>query len=483
MMRKQDFTQLSEVIWEMPVGYRTDMRVPVRLFANEPLLEQALSDRSLEQAVNAATLPGLIGQVCVMPDVHQGYGFPIGGVAASQVPHGVISPGAIGYDINCGVRLLASQIRHIEADPMLPSLADYLNANCPSGVGVKGRLSLTARQLEAVCQQGARWALQQGFASSSDLIRTEESGQIKGADPSTVSQRAMDRGRPQLGTLGAGNHFIEVNLIEAIYDANAAATMGLVEGNLAVQIHCGSRGFGHQICSDYVRSFQQASKKYGIDLPDRELVCAPLDSPEGRNYLSAMACAANYAFANRQVLVHGIRQAFEHAFSGRLRNWQLHQVYDIAHNMGKIEQHQIEGTSVEVCVHRKGATRAFGPGHLAVPPEYRKLGQPVLVPGSMGTASWVLLGTSGSMIQSFGSTCHGAGRTMSRKQAKRAISGGQLRAQLERQGIMLRAGSLAGLAEEAPRAYKDVDAVVEVVCQAGIASRVARLRPLIVIKG
>jgi tRNA-splicing ligase RtcB len=483
MIRRQDFTQLSDVLWEIPASYRSDMRVPVRLFADERLLEQALQDRSLEQAVNATTLPGLVGHVSVMPDVHQGYGFPIGGVAATRLPHGVISPGAIGYDINCGVRLLASRIAHAQAAPMLPALADAVNATCPSGVGVKGSLVLTARQLEAVCRQGAQWALRQGYASPSDLVRTEESGQIQGADPSAVSERAKARGRPQLGTLGAGNHFIEIDLIETIHDAAAAAAMGLEEGMLAVQIHCGSRGFGHQICSDYVRSFQQAAIRYGIHLPDRELVCAPLDSPEGRQYLSAMACAANYAFANRQILVHGIRQAFEQVLAGRLPHWRLHQVYDIAHNMGKIEQHMLEGVSVEVCVHRKGATRAFGPGHPGLPPEYRNLGQPVLVPGSMGTASWVLLGTPGSMDQSFGSTCHGAGRTMSRKQAKRTISGGRLREQLEHEGILLRAGSLAGLAEEAPKAYKDVDAVVDVVCRAGIAARVARLRPLVVIKG
>jgi tRNA-splicing ligase RtcB len=337
--------------------------------------------------------------------------------------------------------------------------------------------------LEKVCRTGSRWALNQGYATEADLRRTEEGGQLEGADPSRVSKRAKDRGRSQLGTLGAGNHFIEVGIVDQVFHSQAAQVMGLFEGNLTVMIHCGSRGFGHQICTDYVRDFQSAVNRYSIKLPDRELVCAPLDSPEGEAYLAAMRCAANYAFANRQVLAHYARMAFEEALAGKVSNWHLHQVYDIAHNMGKIESHKIGGREVDVCVHRKGATRAFGPGFQELPEEYRQLGQPVLVPGSMGTASWVLVGTEESMMRSFGSTCHGAGRTMSRSKAKKSIWGEDLRKELQSKGIQIRAGSMAGLAEEAPQAYKDVDAVVETVQNAGIASKVARLRPVAVIKG
>ena len=322
-----------------------------------------------------------------------------------------------------------------------------------------------------------------GYATEADLARTEEGGKLDSADPATVSKRAKERGKDQIGTLGAGNHFIEVDLIDQIYDPEAARVMGLQEGNLAVQIHCGSRGFGHQVCTDYVHDFQAAVQRYKIQLPDRELVCAPLNSPEGQNYLAAMRSAANYAFANRQVLAHYARKAFEDVFAGKLKNWHLHQVYDIAHNMGKIETHEIEGESVKVCVHRKGATRAFGPGTPELPPEYRAIGQPVLVPGSMGTASWVLVGTQTSMEQTFGSCCHGAGRVMSRHKAKQSVRGERLRQDLEAGGIHIRAGSMAGLAEEAPSAYKDVDAVVETVSGANIARKVARLRPVAVIKG
>jgi tRNA-splicing ligase RtcB len=459
------------------------MRVPVRIFADERLLEAALGDKSLQQAVNASTLPGLVSHIVVMPDVHQGYGFPIGGVAATELPDGVVSPGAIGYDINCGVRLLASRIPLESVERLLPDLATALYANCPSGVGVKGSVRLSAKDLDQVCRQGAEWALDHGFARREDLECTEEGGRIEGAEANTVSARAKERGRPQLGTLGAGNHFIEVDVVDHLFHPAAAAAMGLEAGALVVQIHCGSRGFGHQICSDYVREFQPAVGRYGITLPDRELVCAPLSSSEGKRYLAAMACAANFAFANRQVLAHHVRRSFEQVLAGQLPDWDLHQVYDIAHNMGKLETHQVEGKPVRVCVHRKGATRAFGPGFEGLPEHYRALGQPVLVPGSMGTASWVLLGTQGSMELSFGSTCHGAGRVMSRKQAKREVRGDQLRAALEQRGIRIRAGSMPGLAEEAPQAYKDVDAVVEVVSGAGIAQKVARLRPVAVVKG
>lgn len=482
-LRKQDFKKLNDYLWEIPVTYRHDMRVPVRVYADERLLEASLDDKSFEQAVNAATLPGLVGHVTVMPDVHQGYGFPIGGVAATKLPDGVISPGAIGYDINCGVRLLTTQIEFEAAESQLADLATALYRNCPSGVGEKGSVPLTVAELDKVCREGARWARREGYARDEDLQRTEEFGCIEGAEPSKVSSRAKERGRSQLGTLGAGNHFIEVGIVDQIFDAEAARTLGLTEGYLTVQIHCGSRGFGHQICTDYVQEFQGAVKRYGIHLPDRELVCAPLDSPEGQSYLAAMKAAANFAFCNRQVLAHHIRRSFEEVLARKLRDWDVRQVYDIAHNMGKVETHQVDGEKVRVCVHRKGATRAFGPGFEGLPPDYRPLGQPVLVPGSMGTASWVLLGTEGSMAQSFGSTCHGAGRVMSRSQAKREIRGDKLREELEAEGIRVRAGSLPGLAEEAPAAYKDVDRVIEVVSKAGIAKKVARLRPVAVVKG
>jgi len=482
-LRKQDLTRVSEYLWEIPTTYRHDMRVPVRLYADDRLLEDALGDQSLVQAVNVASLPGLVGYVIVMPDVHQGYGMPIGGVMAAALPHGIISPGAVGYDINCGVRLLATRIELGEAERHLAELATALYRNCPSGVGEKGSVRLTVHELDKVCREGARWALREGYAREADLARTEEFGCVEGAEPGEVSPRAKERGRPQLGTLGAGNHFIEVDVVDQVFDEHAASTMGLREGYLAVQIHCGSRGFGHQVCTDYVQEFQSAVKRYDIHLPDRELVCAPFDSPEGRRYLGAMKAAANFAFCNRQILAHHIRRSFEETLAGKVKDWDLHQVYDIAHNMGKVETHQVGGERVKVCVHRKGATRAFGPGFEGLPPEYRPLGQPVLVPGSMGTASWVLLGTEGSMAQSFGSTCHGAGRVMSRSQAKREIRGEKLKQELEAEGIRVRAGSMPGLAEEAPAAYKDVDQVIEVVSKAGIAKKVARLRPVAVIKG
>jgi tRNA-splicing ligase RtcB (3'-phosphate/5'-hydroxy nucleic acid ligase) len=483
MVAIKDLVRINDYEWEIPKSFRPDMRVPVRIFATRKLLNSVMEDNSLEQAVNASTLPGLVGRVLVMPDMHQGYGFPIGGVAATTYPDGVISPGGIGYDINCGVRLLTSHIIFDEVQQDLDDLVSALNHYCPSGVGKKGQIHLSEREINQVCTRGSEWALKAGYATEADIRRTEDGGKIEGADPSKVSPRAKERGRPQIGTLGAGNHFIEVDVIEKIFDLKAAQIMGLQEGNLAVQIHCGSRGFGHQICTDYVREFQSAIQRYDIQLPDRELVCAPLNSKEGQDYLAAMRCAANYAFANRQILAHLARQAFESVFAGKLSDWRLYQVYDIAHNMGKIESHLIDGKQVKVCVHRKGATRAFGPNSPDLPEEYKKIGQPVLVPGSMGTASWVLVGTESSMERSFGSSCHGAGRVMSRKKAKKAVRGATLREELEKQGIHIRAGSMAGLAEEAPSAYKDVDEVVNIVAGAGIAKKVARLLPVAVVKG
>ena len=482
-MNIQDLTRISDTEWEIPKSYRHDMRVPVRIFSTRNLLEQVMNDKSLEQAVNSATLPGLVGAVVVMPDMHQGYGFPIGGVAATEYPRGVISPGAIGYDINCGVRLLASQIEFESAQKDMEALVTLLDQYCPSGVGKAGVIRVNVKELDDVLSNGSHWARKNGYATEADLARTEETGSVKGADPASVSERAKQRGREQIGSVGAGNHFVEVDVVDQIFDEKAAAVMGLREGMLALQIHCGSRGLGHQICTDYVREFQGAVRKYGIDLPDRELVCAPLDSPEGQAYLGAMRAAANFAFANRQLLAHSARKAFEETFAGKTKNWHLHQVYDIAHNMGKIETHEIDGRQMKVCVHRKGATRAFGPGAPGLPPEYKVIGQPVIIPGSMGTASWVLVGTEASMMRSFGSSCHGAGRVMSRSKAKKTVRGDVLRRELEQDGIRVRAGSMPGLAEEAPSAYKDVDAVVQTVSSAGIARKVARLRPVAVVKG
>ncbi len=482
-VRIGDLRRIGPFEWEIPASARPDMRVAVRIFASRELLEAIGDDASLEQAANAATLPGVVGRVVVMPDVHQGYGFPIGGVAATELPSGVISPGAIGYDINCGVRLLASEVELGAAGGAIEDLASALDAACPSGVGKGGRLRLDARELERACREGSRWARGRGWATESDIARTEEGGCLEGAELGGVSTRARERGAPQMGTLGAGNHFVEVGVVDEVFDERAARIMGLAPGCLTVLIHCGSRGFGHQVCTDHVRSFQGAVKRYGIRLPDRELVCAPLDSAEGRSYEGAMRAAANFAFANRQVLAHSARRAFAEALRGRAPKLDLHQVYDIAHNMGKTEEHLIDGARRRVCVHRKGATRAFGPGFAGLPPEYRKIGQPVLVPGSMGTASWVLVGTERSMECALGSCCHGAGRTMSRSRAKRTIRGAELRQELAEQGIAVRAGSMSGLAEEAPRAYKDVDAVVETVVGAGIARKVARLKPVAVIKG
>ncbi len=483
MVSKHDLVRIEHNVWQIAREFREDMRVPARLYADENLLEDALGDRSLEQLVNTATLPGIVKYAIAMPDIHQGYGFPIGGVIATQLPDGVISPGGVGYDINCGVRLLASGASVEEVRPFLDGLAHVLYRNCPSGVGCSGELRLSDAEMNEVLESGARWALGRGYARPEDLQHTEQSGTIPGADPEYVSQRAKQRGRDQIGTLGSGNHFIEVDRVAEIYDQVAGERLGLYPDQVAVQIHCGSRGLGHQVCQDYVSHFQQTVQEYGIQLPDRELVCAPLSSPEGQEYFRAMACAANFAFANRQLLAHHIRRSFEQVLAGKVRAFDLHQVYDIAHNMAKIEEHQVGGQSMRVCVHRKGATRAFGPGTPGLPPDLLDLGQPVLIPGSMGTESYILLGTAGSMEQTFGSTCHGAGRVMSRAKAKKVVRGEQLRQELQSRGIAVRAGSMSGLAEEAPVAYKDVSRVVEVVHRAGIGKKVARLEPVAVIKG
>lgn len=483
MIRKQDLERISENVWQVPQKFRDDMRVPARLYADEELVQDALQDDSVNQLINTATLPGVVKYAIAMPDVHQGYGAPVGGVFATRMPDGVISPGAIGYDINCGVRLLASRLSADEIAPYIQDLASALYKNCPSGVGSEGSVLLNAKQLDDVLESGSEWALKNGYAKQADLQRTEEHGRMPGADAAFVSKRAKDRGKDQLGTLGAGNHFIEVDRVVQVFDADVADALGLFPDQIVAQIHCGSRGLGHQVCTDYVNEFQRAARDYKIVLPDRELVCAPFDSTEGQNYFKAMACAANFAFANRQVLAHHIRRSFEHVLAGHVRDFNLDQVYDIAHNMGKVEEHVIDGARIMVCVHRKGATRAFGPGSSVLPGDLRDIGQPVLIPGSMGTASFVLVGTAGSMEQTFGSSCHGAGRVMSRTKAKKQVRGEDLRNELNARGIVIRAGSMPGLAEEAPQAYKDVSRVVEVVHRAGIGRKVARLEPLAVIKG
>ncbi len=483
MIDTNNIIKISDHIYEIPQSFRSDMRVPARFFSAPELIKDIMGDRSLEQLVNTATLPGVLKYALAMPDIHQGYGFPIGGVVATELPDGVISPGGVGYDINCGVRLLSTKIHRDELSPHIDLLTATLYNNCPSGVGKGGHVKLKMGDLERVAEMGSRWALKNGYAIEEDLEKTEEGGCLEGADAGVVSRRALERGQGQLGTLGAGNHFIEVDVVLRVFDEHAAQRIGLFEGQVVVQIHCGSRGFGHQICTDYVKHFQKCIKKYDLKLPDRELVCAPLSSAEGKEYLSAMKAAANYAFANRQVLTDHIRRSFDEALAGKVNNRHVYQVYDIAHNMAKIEEHRIDGKKVRVCVHRKGATRAFGPGSPEIPSGYRDIGQPVLVPGSMGTSSWVLVGTRKSMDQTFGSCCHGAGRTLSRSQAKKNVRGTQLLEQLKAKGIHILAGSMAGLAEEAPMAYKDVERVVDVVHGAGIATKVARLEPMAVIKG
>jgi len=478
-MQIRDFIKRSEYEWEIDRKFNPSMKVPIRVFSSEEMIKDALQDRSIEQAIHASFLPGVVGSICVMPDVHQGYGFPIGGVAAMDFNDGVISPGAIGYDINCGVRLLSSSIPFIDAQPFIHDFTIALNKACPSGVGEDGPIKLGANELKNVCRDGSGWALKQGFATQNDIDSTEDGGSISGANPDVVSRRAFERGFSQVGSLGAGNHFIEVDIVEEVFDRASAGVMGLYEGNLALQLHSGSRGFGHQICTDFVQDFQTVVRKYHIELPDRELVCAPIQSMEGQKYLAAMRCAANYAFCNRQMLTFYTREVFEKFFPKH----HLHTVYDLAHNIGKIEKHRVGEREIKVCVHRKGATRAFGPEHPDLSEKYRHVGQPVLVPGSMGTASWVLVGTREAMQKSFGSCSHGAGRVLSRSQAKRMMRGDQILSQLKSKGIFVQAGSMPGLAEEAPQAYKDVNSVINCVEGAGLGKKVARLVPVAVIKG
>ncbi|MGC9356929.1 MAG: RtcB family protein [Anaerolineae bacterium] len=483
MVSKQDFEQVGEYVWELTQNYDSRMRVPARIYGNVEIFDQAFGDKSIQQLVNVAMLPGIVKYAMAMPDMHQGYGFPIGGVAAFDYDEGIVSPGGVGYDINCGVRMLASGLLLEEIEPYVEDLTIALYQNCPSGLGKGSAVSVSRKDLERLLENGSGWALKEGYAESDDLARTENGGNLPGARADAVPARAKERGLSQVGSLGSGNHFLEIDVVDEIYDPDVADVFGLRRGAIVVQIHCGSRGLGHEVCSQYLRRLQDVPRRYGIHIPERELVAAPLDSSEAQDYMAAMAAAANFAFVNRQVLAHFVRRSFEQVLAGKVHDWHLHQVYDVTHNVAKIEFHDVDGERRKLVVHRKGATRAFPPGHPDLPEVYQQTGQPVLVPGSMGTASYVLVGTEGAMKETFGSTCHGAGRTMSRRQAKRQVWGKDLLKELNDEGIVVQAGSMPGLAEEAPAAYKDVSLVVESVVGAGIGRKVARVRPVGVIKG
>jgi tRNA-splicing ligase RtcB len=461
------------------------MRVPGIVFADEYLIEKMKTDRTLEQCVNVAHLPGIYKHAIILPDGHEGYGFPIGGVAATDYEEGVISPGGVGYDINCGVRLLTTNLTEQDIRPKLAELVNTIFNNVPCGLGSRRRdFRVTIHELDRILSEGVQWLVDQGQGWVEDVKHCEENGCMENANPKKVSSRAKSRGLAQVGTLGSGNHFLEIQRIEKIYNPQAAKTFGINhEGQVTVMIHCGSRGLGHQICSDYLRIMERATDKYKITLPDRELACSPGTSTEAEDYYQAMACAVNYAFSNRQAITHWVRQSFERVYKSPAEKFGLHLVYDVAHNIAKIEEHKINGEKHKVWVHRKGATRAFPPKHKEVPLDFRDVGQPVLIPGSMGTSSWVLVGTPKAMEISFGSTAHGAGRMMSRSAAKRKFWGGNIKKVLEKRGIVVRAASASVLAEEADKAYKDVNRVVEVSDTLGIATKVCKLSPLGVVKG
>ena len=482
---KVPLERVDRYIWSIPKGYKSGMIVPGRVFADETLLEKMKTDRTLEQCANVAHLPGIYKYAITLPDGHEGYGFPIGGVAATDYYEGVISPGGVGYDINCGVRLLTTSLEEEDVRPRLPELVETIFANVPCGLGSRRRdFKLSRSDLEGVMMEGARWAVENGLGWDEDIKHCEENGAMENADPDKVSNSAVNRGLPQLGTLGSGNHFLEIERVDEIYDKEAAKVFGIKSvGQVTVMIHCGSRGFGHQICSDYIRVMERAVRKYGIKIPDRELVCAPGNSREAEDYFKAMACAVNYAFANRQAITHWVRESFEKVFRRSAEELGLRLVYDVAHNIAKVEEHRVNGKRQKVWMHRKGATRAFPPGSNLIPVDYRSVGQPVIIPGSMGTSSWLLVGTPKAMDLTFGSTAHGAGRMLSRAAAKRRFWGRDVKNSLEKAGIVVRAASNVVLAEEADPAYKDVDRVVEVSHQVGIATKVAHLKPIAVIKG
>ena len=475
--------KIGENQYQIDADSNSGMKVPVRIYADEPLLQKMLSDRTIMQAKNVSSIPGIVGQSIVLPDGHEGYGFPVGGVAAMDAEEGMISPGGVGYDINCGVRLLRSNLTEKDVRAKLKDLVTDLFSSIPSGVGSKGSVRLTPSELDEVLVKGVNWAIDNGYGSSDDADVCEENGQIQNADPNKVSDKARKRGAPQLGSLGSGNHFLEVQKVAEVHDEEAANRMGLKEGTITVLIHCGSRGFGHQVCSDYLRVAEQAMDKYDINLPDRELACVPNNSEEGESYRAAMFSALNFAWSNRQMLTHWTRKSIERVFNQSESDLDMKLVYDVAHNIAKVEKHKVDGKERKVVVHRKGATRAFPANRDEIPSKYRDLGQPVLVPGSMGTASWVLLGQPNSMDLSFGSTAHGAGRTMSRTKARRNFSEEDVKKSLNDKGIFIKALTRDGVVEETPQAYKDVDAVVNVSHNLGIATKVAKLVPIGVIKG
>ncbi|MDD5127378.1 MAG: RtcB family protein [Dehalococcoidales bacterium] len=476
--------QIDEYRWRIPQSYKPGMRVPELIFADKAMLAHIREDQALEQVANVATLPGIVNYSMAMPDIHWGYGFPIGGVAAMRITDGVVSPGGVGFDINCGVRILRTNLVYDEIKARMKELMDGLFNSVPSGVGSAGKIRLRGKEIDDVLVKGSRWAVNMGYGRREDLAATEENGELPGADPDRVSGRAKERGTPQLGTLGSGNHFLEVAVVDEIYEPETAAVMGIDRPNQVVLfIHCGSRGLGHQVADDYIRYMMTAMTKYGINVPDRQLAGGPIKSTEGQAYLAAMRGAANFAWANRQCITHWVRETFCKVLELSDRDAGLELIYDVTHNIAKIEEHVVNGKKETLCVHRKGATRAFPAGHPALPPQYAGIGQPVLIPGDMGRFSYVLVGSEQAMKETFGSTCHGAGRMQSRTAAKKHQSGREVLNALQARGITVRTGSLGGLAEEASEAYKDVNAVVGVAHGAGISRRVARTRPVGVVKG
>ncbi len=474
--------RINEYKLEIPQTYQPGMRVKGVIYLDE-MLEAGLEEKSIQQVVNVAMLPGIVKASMAMPDIHMGYGFAIGGVAAFRLEDGIISPGGVGYDINCGVRLLRSNLRREDVMPRLRELVAMLYQEIPSGVGSKGKLRFGAEDLKKVMVEGARWAVGQGLGDAADLERIESGGVLEGADPSLVSNKAFERGKSQIGSLGSGNHFLEIQHVDEVYDEAAANALGLHRGQVTVMIHTGSRGFGHQICTDFLDVMERAVRKYGITLPDRELACAPYGTREAEDYISAMRGAANFAWANRQCIMHWARDSFMKVLGMSPDGLGMGLVYDVAHNVAKIEEHDVDGRKTKLIVHRKGATRAFPPGHPELPAAYRKLGQPVLIPGDMGRASFVLLGTQKAMEETWGSTCHGAGRVLSRHQAIRQARGRSILRELEDKGILVMTAGRETLAEEMSEAYKDVSNVVDVVHRAGISKKVVRLRPMGVVKG
>lgn len=482
MAWKGVLNRIGDDRWEIPVGHVPGMRTNAVIFADESMLAQIRNDNAPQQAANVACLPGIVGSSMAMPDIHWGYGFPIGGVAAVDADSGSISPGGIGFDINCGVRTIRTDLTLDDVRGRMDALMDALYANVPSGLGSKGLKRVGNKELTDILQNGSRWAVENGFGWEKDLDVTEEGGCMADADPSLVSEKAMKRGLPQLGSLGSGNHFLEVDVVDEIFDERAAKAFGLKEGCITITVHCGSRGCGHQIATDYLQSMERYVKQNNVQLPDRQLACAPLDSNLGDEYYRAMSCGANYAWANRQMITHWVRESFESVLNDSAENMGMDVVYDVAHNIAKKERHEVDGHNMDVLVHRKGATRAFAAGRPEITMKYRDIGQPVIIPGDMSVGTYILVGLPGAMKESFGTTCHGAGRQMSRK-ATESISARDVEADLSGRGITLRKGSDEGLVEEAPQAYKDVDTVVSVVCRSGLAGKVARLRPVGVVKG